>query len=66
MATRDDLLATLESIHAAGLDEREWPAALSAVTHLLGAVAATFEEFRQDAAAASRLSHLRSAAASGA
>src|SRR5580693_3249686 len=45
MATRDDLLATLESIHAAGLDEREWPAALSAVTHLLGAVAATFEEF---------------------
>jgi DNA-binding CsgD family transcriptional regulator/PAS domain-containing protein len=45
MATRDDLLATLESIHAAGLDERQWPAALSAVTKLLGAVAATFEEF---------------------
>ena len=45
MATRDDLLATLESIHAAGLDERQWPAALSAVTNLLGAVAATFEEF---------------------
>jgi DNA-binding CsgD family transcriptional regulator len=45
MATRDDLLAALESIHAAGLDERQWPAALSAVTNLLGAVAATFEEF---------------------
>jgi hypothetical protein len=45
MTTRDDLLATLESIHAAGLDERQWPAALSAVTNLLGAVAATFEEF---------------------
>ena len=45
MATRDDLLATVESIHAAGLDERQRPAALSAVTNLLGAVAATFEEF---------------------
>jgi hypothetical protein len=34
MATRDDLLATVESIHAADLDERQRPAALSAVTNL--------------------------------
>ena len=38
-----DTLATVEVVHAAGLDAELWPAALSAVTRTIGGVGATLE-----------------------
>jgi DNA-binding CsgD family transcriptional regulator len=42
---RDDLLATIEAIHAAGLDEGLWPQALAATARSVGGNAATLEVF---------------------
>jgi DNA-binding CsgD family transcriptional regulator len=39
----DELLATVEAVHAAGLDAELWPQALGAVTKLLGGACATLE-----------------------
>jgi PAS domain-containing protein len=41
----DDLLATIEAIHAAGLDESLWPQALAATARTVGGNAATLEVF---------------------
>jgi DNA-binding CsgD family transcriptional regulator len=43
MASGDDLVATIESVHAAGLDAQLWPRALAAVTALVGGIGATLE-----------------------
>ena len=43
MAKADDLLRTIEAIHAAGLDAARWPDALAAATALIGGAGATFE-----------------------
>lgn len=43
MMQGDDLLATIEAIHAAGLDEQRWPDALAAMLHVAGGSAATLE-----------------------
>jgi PAS domain-containing protein/DNA-binding CsgD family transcriptional regulator len=40
---RGDLLATIEAIHAAGLDDACWPRALAAMREVVGGVGATFE-----------------------
>jgi DNA-binding CsgD family transcriptional regulator len=40
---REDILATVEAIHAAGLDAALWPRALEAIKQLLGASMATLE-----------------------
>jgi DNA-binding CsgD family transcriptional regulator/PAS domain-containing protein len=40
-----DLLATIEAVHAAGLDQSLWPKALAAVAATLGGSAAMFEVF---------------------
>lgn len=40
---RGDLLATIEAIHAAGLDEAYWPRALAAMCEVVGGTGATFE-----------------------
>ncbi|HLH87892.1 MAG TPA: hypothetical protein VKX28_05490 [Xanthobacteraceae bacterium] len=45
MPRGDDLIATIEAIHAAGLDPNCWPAALARAAHLGGGVAATLELF---------------------
>jgi DNA-binding CsgD family transcriptional regulator len=45
MPRGEDLLATIEAIHAAGLDPEQWPDALSRTTRLFGAVGATLENF---------------------
>ena len=45
MAEGDDLLQTIEAVHAAGLDAELWPDALAAVTRLCGGVASTLEVF---------------------
>jgi DNA-binding CsgD family transcriptional regulator len=42
-ATRDDLIATVQAVHAAGLDAARWPAALAAIGRLTGSVGATLE-----------------------
>ena len=47
MATLDQLLTTIESIHAAGLDEALWSRALERVTALVGGVGATFEDLNK-------------------
>jgi DNA-binding CsgD family transcriptional regulator len=39
----DDLLAAVEAIHAAGLDDAYWPQALAAMREVVGGVGATFE-----------------------
>jgi DNA-binding CsgD family transcriptional regulator/PAS domain-containing protein len=39
----DDLIGTIEAIHAAGLDAKLWPQALAAITHTVGGVGATLE-----------------------
>jgi hypothetical protein len=41
----DNLLATIEAIHAAGLDESLWPQALAATARTVGGNAATLEVF---------------------
>jgi DNA-binding CsgD family transcriptional regulator len=43
MAGADDLLATIETIHAAGFDAELWPDALAAITRIVGGVGATLE-----------------------
>jgi DNA-binding CsgD family transcriptional regulator/PAS domain-containing protein len=45
MPKGDDLLATIEAVHAAGLDASLWPKALAAVAASLGGSAAMFEVF---------------------
>jgi DNA-binding CsgD family transcriptional regulator/PAS domain-containing protein len=45
MPKGDDLLATIEAVHAAGLDAGLWPKALTAVAATLGGNAAMFEVF---------------------
>jgi DNA-binding CsgD family transcriptional regulator len=45
MPKGDDLLATIEAVHAAGLDASQWPKALAAVAASLGGSAAMFEVF---------------------
>jgi DNA-binding CsgD family transcriptional regulator len=39
----DDLLAAIETVHAAGLDDTLWPQALGAITRIVGGVGATLE-----------------------
>ena len=43
MVESDRLLGAIEALHAAGLDEKLWPAALGSVTKLFGAVGTSFE-----------------------
>ena len=50
MPTEDDLLGTIEAVHAAGLDATLWPRALTAVAATLGGSAAMFEVFDKRAA----------------
>ena len=45
MPSGDDLLTTIEAVHAAGLDDTLWPDALKRVSRLFGAVGATLENF---------------------
>lgn len=45
MAKGDDLLHTIETVHAAALDEALWPVALKATAQLLGGAGATLEVF---------------------
>lgn len=47
MARGDDLFATIEAIHAAGLDAERWTPALAAITRAVGGIAATFEVYRK-------------------
>jgi DNA-binding CsgD family transcriptional regulator/PAS domain-containing protein len=51
MPRGNDLLATIEAVHAAGLDAERWPGALEAITHLCGGIAATLEVFDRRAPA---------------
>ncbi len=50
MPNGDDLLATIEAVHAAGLDASLWPKALASVAETLGGHAAMFEVFDKRAA----------------
>jgi DNA-binding CsgD family transcriptional regulator len=50
MPKGNDLLATIEAVHAAGLDAGLWPKALAAVAATLGGSAAMFEVFDKRAA----------------
>src|SRR5882757_9636750 len=50
MSTGNDFLATIEAVHAAGLDATLWPKALAAVAATLGGSAAMFEVFDKRAA----------------
>lgn len=43
MSKGDDLLATIEAVHAAGLDSALWPQALDKVTNLVGGRSASVE-----------------------
>jgi DNA-binding CsgD family transcriptional regulator len=45
MPAGEDLLTTIEAIHAAGMDAALWPDALKRVSRLFGAVGATLENF---------------------
>lgn len=45
MPGENDLLATIEALHAAGLDASLWPEALAAVAEIIGSGAASFEVF---------------------
>jgi len=45
MSKRDALLATIEAVHAAGLDASLWPQALAAVAETMGSQAASLEVF---------------------
>jgi hypothetical protein len=38
MKPGDDLLATIEAVHAAGLDEQLWPQALERVARVVGGI----------------------------
>jgi DNA-binding CsgD family transcriptional regulator len=48
MPETDDLLTTIEAIHAAGLDAEHWPKALAATAQLLGGSGATMEVYGAD------------------
>lgn len=50
MPNGDDLLATIEAVHAAGLDASLWPRALASFAETLGGHAAMFEVFDKRAA----------------
>jgi DNA-binding CsgD family transcriptional regulator/PAS domain-containing protein len=50
MPTESDLLATIEAVHAAGLDSGLWPQALARIAGALGGSAAMFEVFDKRAA----------------
>jgi DNA-binding CsgD family transcriptional regulator/PAS domain-containing protein len=50
MPNGDDLLATIEAVHAAGLDANLWPQALASFAETLGGRAAMFEVFDKRAA----------------
>ena len=43
MSEHDELLKTIEAVHAAGLDAELWPQCLASLTHLFGGGGATFE-----------------------
>jgi len=43
MRKREDLLLTLEAVHAAGLDETLWPDAMASMSRLFGSIGATME-----------------------
>jgi hypothetical protein len=45
MPKGNELLATIEAVHAAGLDVEHWPAALAAVAKLFGGAGAMYEVF---------------------
>ena len=45
MPKQDQLLATVEAVHAAGLDPERWPQALTAIAGTVGGIAATLETF---------------------
>ncbi|HEY7997593.1 MAG TPA: helix-turn-helix transcriptional regulator [Pseudolabrys sp.] len=47
MPGADDLIATVEAVHAAGLDAEQWPQALAGVAHLIGGVGTTLEVFER-------------------
>ncbi|HLH87894.1 MAG TPA: helix-turn-helix transcriptional regulator [Xanthobacteraceae bacterium] len=49
MGRRDDLLATIEAVHAAGLDAELWPQALAATADVVGGNAASLEVVDQEA-----------------
>lgn len=50
MPKRDSLLATIEAVHAAGIEPELWPQALAAITHSVGGIAATLETFERPSA----------------
>jgi PAS domain-containing protein len=43
--TQDEVVATIGTIYAAGLDAQHWPDALAAITRTVGGIAATLEVF---------------------
>ncbi|MCX7305230.1 MAG: helix-turn-helix transcriptional regulator [Hyphomicrobiales bacterium] len=43
MRKREDLLLTVEAVHAAGLDETLWPNAMASMSRLFGSIGATME-----------------------
>jgi DNA-binding CsgD family transcriptional regulator len=43
MSESDELIRTIEAVHAAGLDAERWPQALAAAANLIGGVAGVFE-----------------------
>lgn len=45
MASCDDLLATIDAVHAAGFEPERWPQALSGMADVIGGAAATIEAF---------------------
>jgi DNA-binding CsgD family transcriptional regulator len=49
MRKREDLLHTLEAIHAAGLDDTLWPNALSSMSRLFGSIGTTLERVDKQA-----------------
>jgi DNA-binding CsgD family transcriptional regulator len=51
MPGENNLLATIEAVHAAGLDSSLWPRALAAVAEIVGSGAASFEVFDKRAGA---------------
>lgn len=50
MTRSDQLLQTIETVHAAGLDGQLWPDALEAILHTVGGIAATLEVFDRQTA----------------
>ena len=44
---QEDLLATIEAVHAAGLDAALWPRALEQVAHAVGGIGCSLEAFER-------------------